>query len=114
MIFLKRIAQRAKRLQLLRRPYICSASHLAEHPFLASRQYHTMIHSAFSRIKLIGFYFDSNSPSHFATTAEARQFPKTLIEVRPMSIRASIPNISITGAAGKPNEATVADNITRD
>ena len=39
--------------------------------------------------------FPVGNPSHRATTALARQFPRTLVEVRAMSIRASIPSLPV-------------------
>ena len=42
-----------------------------------------------------------NTPSHRATTTEARQLPITLVIVRPMSISVSTPRISVTPSSGR-------------
>src|SRR5204862_5917038 len=42
------------------------------------------------------------TPSHRATTTDARQLPMTLVIVRPMSISVSTPRISVTPSSGRP------------
>ena len=44
----------------------------------------------------------TNSPSHFATTTVARQFPITFTIVRAMSMSSSTPRMSVTPSSGKP------------
>jgi hypothetical protein len=48
-----------------------------------------------------GSDFISSAPSHRAITAQARQLPVTLTEVRTMSISASIPRITKIGSVGR-------------
>lgn len=66
-----------------------------------------------TRILLRNFY-SANSPSHFAITAVARQFPITFTEVLAISINSSIPIIINIGSTGKPNEAAVPIKITKE
>src|SRR5579871_240949 len=54
-----------------------------------------------------------SSPSHRATTALARQLPRTLVAVRAMSMNWSMPRISRTGHAGRWKESSVPRRITR-
>src|SRR5262249_16836069 len=54
-----------------------------------------------------------HAPSHFATTAVARQLPTTFVIVRPMSSSASIPRIVVTPSSGRPYAASVPVRITR-
>src|ERR1051326_3065692 len=58
-----------------------------------------------------GVVFPS-SPSQRAITAVARQFPRTFVAVRAMSINWSMPKMIHTGHAGKWNESTVPTRIT--
>ena len=60
-------------------------------------------------------FFTFNSPSLLAITAEAKQFPSTLIEVRPMSIRASTAKMTLALSGFNPSMSpTVPARITNE